>query len=104
MANRERAKGTFSTTATWFSFTPTSATTTRLRVGWLVPSDADPAALPRERATLEAILAEDRVSCTGVQRGLESRDARSGPLSPIEQTIAEFARYLARRIATAGGA
>ena len=91
-------------TATWFSFTPTSATTTRLRVGWLVPSDADPAALPRERATLEAILAEDRVSCTGVQRGLESRDARSGPLSPIEQTIAEFARYLARRIATAGGA
>lgn len=85
---------------TWFRFTPKSVGTTDLRVGWLGPAEAssDPHLLARERAILEAILAEDRASCAGVQAGLSSRDAAAGPLSPLEATIGEFARYLIENI------
>lgn len=88
----------------WFSFTPRGVRQTGLRVGWLAPpryfADANIGErIAHDRATLEAILAEDKASCSAVQRGLESRDAVAGPLSPIERTIAEFVRYLARRLA-----
>lgn len=88
---------------TWFRFTPRGADTTDLRVGWLGPTSIEPApnTLARERAVLEAILAEDRASCAGVQIGLRSADAAPGPLSPLEATIGEFARYLAAKVLAA---
>lgn len=86
-------------TATWFRFTPVTADTTALHVGWLAPAGHDPLLLDQEQATIERILLEDRISCAAVQRGLAGRDASQGPLSPLERPIAEFARYLARRLA-----
>lgn len=93
-------------TATLFTFTPLDVERTLVRASWLVPAAtlADPGAagrLARDRATLEAILAEDRRSCGQVQRGLRTRDATGGPLAPLERTVAEFARHLAARL---GGA
>ncbi|WP_082006281.1 aromatic ring-hydroxylating oxygenase subunit alpha [Sphingomonas sp. ERG5] len=86
-------------TATWFRFTPITADTTTLHVGWLTPVGHDPLRLEQEHATVERILLEDRISCAAVQRGLAGRDASQGPLSPLERPIAEFARYLAGRLA-----
>lgn len=85
---------------TWFRFTPDGVGATDLRVGWLGPAEggADLERLAQERAILEAILAEDRASCAGVQVGLASRDAAAGPLSPLEATIGEFARYLTAKV------
>ena len=90
---------------TWFRFTPQGPGACDLRVGWLGPASLTPDAdaLARERAILEAILAEDRVSCAGVQRGLSSLDAAPGPLSPLEATIGQFARYLAAKILASEG-
>ncbi|MCW6536962.1 aromatic ring-hydroxylating oxygenase subunit alpha [Sphingomonas lycopersici] len=90
-------------TATWFSFTPIDAGHTRVRVGWLVRHSDDhilprPDQLARDRALLATVLREDRASCAAVQRGLATADAAAGPLSPLEQPVAEFAQYLRQRL------
>ncbi|HKU98343.1 MAG TPA: aromatic ring-hydroxylating dioxygenase subunit alpha [Vineibacter sp.] len=87
----------------WFTFNPLGPEHTHVRVGRISPAaylqgpDID-ARMKEDRARLEEIIREDRVSCTGVQRGLQTRDAVCGPLSPLELTVAEFGRYLARRL------
>ena len=53
--------------------------------------------MARDRTMLTRILNEDRASCSGVQEGLACGDAVSGPLSPLERTIAEFVRFVASR-------
>lgn len=44
---------------------------------------------------------EDRRIVEGLQRAYHAPSARSGPLAPLEQTIWEFTRYLARRLCQA---
>lgn len=87
----------------WFTFNPLGSERTHVRVGRISPAaylqgpDIE-ARLKEDRARLEEIIREDRVSCTGVQHGLQTRDAVGGPLSPLELTVAEFGRYVARRL------
>lgn len=94
-------------TVSWFAFAPVGVARTRIRVGWLTPKGGqhgDGSRLARDRQILEQVLSEDRASCAGVQLGLGSRDAASGPLSPLERTVAEFCRYLAERLSSGEGA
>lgn len=87
----------------WFTFNPLGAERTHVRVGRISPAaylqlpDIDER-LKEDRVRLEEIIREDRVSCSGVQRGLQTRDAVAGPLSHLELTVAEFGRYLARQV------
>ncbi|MGB3811291.1 MAG: aromatic ring-hydroxylating dioxygenase subunit alpha [Parvibaculum sp.] len=88
----------------WFSFEPLSVDRVRVRAGQLNPAAYFDAPnleemVAGDRAMLVGILEEDKVGCLGVQQGLSMADAASGPLSPLERPIAEFVRYLARRLA-----
>lgn len=90
--------------AVWFSIAPLGVGRTSLRIGQLNPPGYFDAPdleerIAGDRAVLEAILAEDKHGCALVQRGLAMPDAATGPLSPLERPIAEFVRYLARRVA-----
>jgi phenylpropionate dioxygenase-like ring-hydroxylating dioxygenase large terminal subunit len=87
---------------TWFAFRPLGHDRTPVVVGMSavaeLPAGAREAAAEGFRATIQAILDEDRRSCAGVQRGLSMADAASGRLMPIERPIAEFVRYLDTRL------
>jgi phenylpropionate dioxygenase-like ring-hydroxylating dioxygenase large terminal subunit len=89
--------------AVWFAIAPLSVGRTSLRIGQLNPAGYFDAPgledrIAGDRAVLEAILEEDKRGCALVQRGLSMPDAVAGPLSPLERPIAEFVRYLARRL------
>jgi phenylpropionate dioxygenase-like ring-hydroxylating dioxygenase large terminal subunit len=91
-------------TAVWFCFEPLEAGRVKVRAGQMNPPSYFKASSLDERvagakAMLQGILDEDKSGCLEVQRGLSMADAASGPLSPIERPIAEFLRYLARRLA-----
>jgi hypothetical protein len=55
------------------------------------------------RATFDKVNAEDREVIAGLQRNASSRYAVSGRLSPKENCIWEFQRYLARQLLPLGG-
>ena len=89
--------------ASWFQWHPTGPTSHHVDIHVLVP----PASLEapdferRIAAQLEAlrgIQAEDARTNAGVQRGLESRSAAPGRLSPMERPLWQFQRYLAERL------
>jgi hypothetical protein len=80
-----------------------------VRVRWGV--DAYPGAMPggdegearrrSMRTTFDRINSEDRGIIEGIQASAASRHAVSGRLSPKENCIWEFQRYLARALAPA---
>ncbi len=88
----------------WLAVQPEG--TQKVRVRWGV--DAFPGSLPEEdagkgrceelRQTFELINAEDKSIIAAVRRNAHSRFATAGRLSPKEQTIWEFQRYLAARL------
>jgi phenylpropionate dioxygenase-like ring-hydroxylating dioxygenase large terminal subunit len=89
---------------TVFRFVPIHVAQTLVRATWLVPAsylqlENAGVVLERDRRTLQAIIAEDRASCVGVQVGLSCLDApAAGLLAPIERPIREFGGYLRRRL------
>jgi len=48
--------------------------------------------------SLRGIQTEDSIANAGVQRSARARHAVGGPLAPIESTLLQFQRYLARRL------
>jgi hypothetical protein len=56
------------------------------------------AKLAASRALLDAVHREDMETCAAVQRGLRSRLAAPGALSPLEGTLAHFHRWWLERM------
>jgi phenylpropionate dioxygenase-like ring-hydroxylating dioxygenase large terminal subunit len=78
----------------------------RHRVRWWVCAPESVRAAPdfeaklaASRALLDAVHREDMATCAAVQRGLRSRLAAPGALSPLEGTLAHFHRWWLTRMA-----
>jgi len=80
----------------------------RVRVRWGVA--AYPGAVPEEKreehvaeikAVLDKVNAEDRGLIESLYRGAASMFAESGRLCPLERSLWEFNRYVARMLCTA---
>lgn len=78
--------------ALWFEWTPTGPESHRCDIHAIVP----PATFdtPGFAQGLEVLIAGARA----VQASMRSPHAVSGPLAPIESTLQQFQRYLARRL------
>lgn len=93
----------------WYQVLPEGADRLRLVTTVLVRPEAR--ALPDFQRRLDEDLEllrrfhlEDMEMCTAVQRGMRSLAYRPGRLSHLEKPLWHIQRYLARRIAAAGGA
>jgi len=89
--------------AIWFEFHPTGPESHRLEIHVLVPPGSRAAPgfaklLEAQLAAVRAIQMEDARTNAGVQRGLRSRSAAPGRLSPLERPLWQFQRYLAHRL------
>ncbi|MBX3707778.1 MAG: aromatic ring-hydroxylating dioxygenase subunit alpha [Pseudomonadales bacterium] len=89
--------------ALWFEWTPTGPERHRTVIHVLVPPASR--AAPGFEQGLEvlmhgvrAVQAEDAAANAAVQVTARSPFASSGPLAPIESTLLQFQRYLARRL------
>jgi len=89
--------------ALWFEWTPTGPESHRTEIHVVVPPESFTA--PGFTEGLQILLhgahgvqAEDAGSNAGVQAAVKSPHATSGPLAPIESTLLQFQRYLARRL------
>lgn len=77
----------------------------RHRVRWVVAVPEAAAAAPdleakvaEQRAILDAVHRQDMAVCAGVQRGLRSRLAHPSRLSPLEDTVLHFQRWVRDRL------
>jgi phenylpropionate dioxygenase-like ring-hydroxylating dioxygenase large terminal subunit len=89
--------------ALWFEWTPTGPERHRCDIHAVVPPatfDAPGFAEGLEMLLLgaRAVQAEDAAANAAVQAAVRSPHAVSGPLAPIESTLLQFQRYLARRL------
>jgi phenylpropionate dioxygenase-like ring-hydroxylating dioxygenase large terminal subunit len=89
--------------ALWFEWTATGPESHRCDIHVLVPpaTFAAPGFEQGLEATLHAVRAvqsEDAGANAAVQAAVRSPHAVSGPLAPIEATLLQFQRYLARRL------
>lgn len=89
--------------ALWFEWTPTGPESHRCDIHAIVPPATFDA--PGFAQGLEmlmhgawAVQAEDAAANAGVQASARSLHAVSGPLAPIESSLLQFQRYLARRL------
>ena len=87
----------------WYRLLPTGPETCELLTTMLVHPEAMQAPdyerwLASESAGLMEIHGEDILALEGMQRGVGSRCYAQGRLSPLEEPIWHFQRYLARRI------
>jgi nitrite reductase/ring-hydroxylating ferredoxin subunit len=89
--------------AIWFEWCPTGAESHRLDIHVVVPPQSFEApgfdaGLAHMLDSLRGIQTEDSIANAGVQRSARARHAVGGPLAPIESTLLQFQRYLARRL------
>lgn len=92
--------------AIWFEWWPTGPESHRADLHVIVPPGTFETAgfedgLQRTLQGVRAVQAEDAASNAGVQAAARSPHAVSGPLAPIESTLLQFQRYLARRLCQA---
>jgi len=91
--------------ALWFEWWPNGPESHRTDIHVLVPPASFDApgfedGLQRMLHGAYAVQAEDAGANAGVQAAVRSPHAVSGPLAPIESTLLQFQRYLARRLCT----
>jgi len=91
----------------WISL-PNDATSITAKVGWLYPQST--VALPefenefrQELETLSTLMAQDAYAVAGVSKGMGSRFAPRGRLSPLEPQLWQFYRWLVERYRRAAG-
>ena len=89
--------------ALWFEWTPTGPESHRCDIHAIVPpATFDTPGFAQGLEVLiagaRAVQAEDASANAGVQASMRSPHAVSGPLAPIESTLQQFQRYLARRL------
>ncbi|MFI6390179.1 SRPBCC family protein [Nonomuraea sp. NPDC050547] len=93
----------------WLSFIPQSIDTLQVRGGMLMPPElvasVDPEALARaQQAFTTMVNDEDKTGLEAVQRGVTSRFAERGHLSPKEAGVIAFYKNLARALTRQGNA
>ena len=89
----------------WMQILPDSPTSFELNVYQCAPKKVSEAARFKKLADeyfadFLKVNDEDMTVCRGVQRGLGSRFARSGPLSHLEEPLHRFYQYLSRQLLT----
>jgi phenylpropionate dioxygenase-like ring-hydroxylating dioxygenase large terminal subunit len=90
-------------TNNWLSFRPDGPEKTKVLGGYLMWKDiaTEDAELGRQRrAMIAKVNEEDSLATTELAKAMRSRKAARGPLSHFEGTIAQFYKYLARKLAT----
>lgn len=86
----------------WLSFHPQAAERTGILGGYLVSPDlleVAPDIGEQRRGIMQRVNEQDRLATTELAKAMHSSKAARGPLSPFEQTIAQFYRWLARELA-----
>ena len=85
----------------WLSFRPAGVERTQVLGGYLVSREVleeYPDIAAERRELILAVNEEDSRATIELARVLRSRHAARGPLSPLEATLAQFYRYLARQL------
>ena len=85
----------------WLSFRPIDAGRTGVLGGYLVSEDVRdqyPDIATQKRELILRVNEEDSLATTELAKTVRSTRAARGPLSPFEGTLAQFYRYLARRV------
>ena len=80
----------------WISVLPKTASSCQV-----MSSGISSAQSPSDRASIDFVkqfFAEDKAICERVQRGMQARQTRGGPLLEVERIVADFHRYLVRQI------
>jgi phenylpropionate dioxygenase-like ring-hydroxylating dioxygenase large terminal subunit len=85
----------------WFDMRPIDATHTSLDIVVLVPPDSPPEIADLLLESAVHVNDEDVLINERTQRGLRSRFAVAGRVSPLEQACWEFRRWVADRLAPA---
>ncbi len=91
-------------TNNWLSFTPLGPERTKVLGGYLLWKELaleDPEIARARREVIEKVNQEDSLATSELAKAMRSRKAARGPLSHFEGTIAQFYRYLARRLSAA---
>jgi len=90
-------------TNNWLSFRPKGVDQTEILGGYLVwkeIADEDPALAAARATMIETVNYEDSLATSELNKVMHSRKAARGPLSHFEGTVAQFARYLGRTLAS----
>ena len=85
----------------WLSFHPQGPERTGILGGYLASPDlleVAPDIGEQRRGVMERVNEQDKLATTELAKAMHSSKAARGPLSPFEQTIAQFYRWLAREL------
>lgn len=85
----------------WLSFHPQGPEKTGILGGYMASPDlleAAPDIGEQRREVIAQVNEQDRLATSELAKAMHSSEARRGPLSPFEQTIAQFYRWLAREL------
>jgi phenylpropionate dioxygenase-like ring-hydroxylating dioxygenase large terminal subunit len=86
----------------WLSFHPQGPERTGILGGYMASPDlleVAPDIGEQRREVIERVNEQDRLATSELAKAMHSSEAARGPLSPFEQTIAQFYRWLARELA-----
>jgi phenylpropionate dioxygenase-like ring-hydroxylating dioxygenase large terminal subunit len=89
-------------TNNWLSFRPNGPEKTKVLGGYLTWKDIakeDPELARQRREMIEKVNHEDSLATSELAKAMHSRKTGRGPLSHFEGTVAQFYKYLARRLA-----
>lgn len=81
----------------WIQILPQTPTTCAIRSGGMSAYQLTPKETA-ESQFADAFMAEDKVICERVQRGMQSRLAKGGKLVSMEKILVDFRQFLANRI------
>ena len=85
----------------WLSFLPKGPERTGILGGYTEPPDlvaATPDIAEQRREVIARVNEQDKLATTELAKAMHSSKAARGPLTPFEQTIAQFYRWLAREL------